>query len=71
MFELMPEDWEPETNQEQWPPPLEEDEYPEPCEECGGRQFVVGGQGHYNGSYQCYTLTLNCENCGPYDVECV
>ena len=52
-------------------PELEENEYPEPCDECGGRQWVTGGQGHYNGQYQCYTLSLNCENCGDYDVECV
>lgn len=40
-------------------------------EACGGRVVAVGGQGYYNGSYQCYTLTLECENCGVYDVECV
>lgn len=40
-------------------------------DECGGRVVAVGGQGYYNGSYQCYTLTLECEKCGVYDVECV
>lgn len=57
--------------------------YEEPCgsewdengnfmeEACGGRVVVVGGSGYYNGSYQCYTLTLECEKCGVYDVECV
>lgn len=50
---------------------LEENQYEDDCEECGGKQFVIDGYGYYNGSYQCYTLTLKCENCGPYDVECV
>lgn len=45
--------------------------YPDPCEECGGSQWDIGGTSYYNGSYQCYTLHLECENCGPYDVECV
>lgn len=70
-FELMPDDWEPESNQEQWPEPLEENQYEDDCEECGGKQYVIGGHGYYNGSYNCYTLTLRCVNCGPYDVECV
>lgn len=39
--------------------------------ECGGRVVATGGQGYYNGSYQCYTLYLECEFCGPYEVECV
>ena len=59
------------------------EEYPEPCEldyddngrhtgiECGGRLWVQGGHGYYNGHYDCYTLYLICENCGPYEVECV
>lgn len=54
--------------------PIEADEewnYPEPCDMCGGRQKDIGGQHWYNGSYQCYTLYLECENCGEYDVECV
>lgn len=58
-------------------------EYPEPCdldyddegrrtgEACGGRLWVTGGQGYYNGHYNCYTLGLICEFCGPYEVECV
>lgn len=50
---------------------LKEDQYEEDCEECGGEQFVTGGRHHYNGSYNCYTLYLRCENCGPYEVECV
>lgn len=56
--------------------------YEEPCgntwdengdemPECGGRVVAIGGSGYYNGSYQCYTLTLECERCGVYDVECV
>lgn len=40
-------------------------------EACGGRLVAIGGHGYYNGSYDCYTLTLECEFCGPYDVECV
>lgn len=40
-------------------------------EPCNGRLVSTGGQGYYNGSYQCYTLYLECENCGPYEVECV
>jgi hypothetical protein len=32
---------------------------------------VTGGQRHYNGYYDLYTLYLICEHCGPYDVECV
>lgn len=58
-------------------------EYPDACEldydddgrrtgvVCGGRLWVIGGNGHYNGHYTCYTLELLCEHCGPYDVECV
>lgn len=69
-FELLPPDWEPEPTQEQYRE-LEENQYEDDCEECGGKQFVIGGHGYYNGSYQCYTLELECENCGPYDVECV
>lgn len=38
---------------------------------CGGRLVATGGNGYYNGSYQCYTLYLECEKCGPYEVECV
>ncbi len=71
MFELI-EDWEEtEEPQEQYSVPDPVWNYPEPCDECGGRQKDLGGFGYYNGSYQCYTLTLECENCGPYDVECV
>jgi len=70
-FELV-EDWEypsePDPSQYR---ELEENQYEDDCEECGGKQFVTGGNGHYNGSYQCYTLYLTCENCGPYEVECV
>ena len=40
-------------------------------EVCGGRVISTGGQGYYNGSYQCYTMYLRCENCGDYEVECV
>lgn len=40
-------------------------------EPCGGRLVSLGGQGYYNGHYDCYTLYLECENCGPYEVECV
>lgn len=43
----------------------------EPGETCGGRLVSTGGNGYYNGSYQCYTLYLRCENCGDYEVECV
>ena len=49
----------------------EDDLYEERCEECGGKVWVIGGHGYYNGSYDCYTLYLECENCGPYEVECV
>lgn len=48
-----------------------DDYYEESCEECGGKVVATGGQHHYNGHYDCYTLYLNCENCGPYEVECV
>lgn len=78
-FELMPDDYDPGE------PPTDFDTaelYEQRCEnvwdengneipECGGRVVAVGGHGYYNGSYQCYTLTLECENCGVYDVECV
>lgn len=44
----------------------------EPCEYCdGGKVVATGGNHWYNGSYNCYTLYLNCENCGDYEVECV
>jgi hypothetical protein len=71
VFELMPDDWEPEPDQEQHIRELEENQYEDDCEECGGKQFVTGGNGYYNGHYDCYTLYLECENCGPYEVECV
>ena len=64
-FELMPEGWEPE------PDDLTPEDYEEPCDYCGGKVWATGGNSYYNGSYQCYTLYLECENCGPYDVECV
>ena len=78
--EVEPTDF-PVGPQEQYPE-LEENEYPEPCENdvdengnpmevCGGRVWVTGGNGYYNGSYDCYTLHLRCEKCGPYEVECV
>jgi len=40
-------------------------------EVCNGRVVSTGGHGYYNGSYQCYTMYLECENCGHYEVECV
>lgn len=40
-------------------------------EVCNGRVVSTGGRGYYNGHYDCYTLYLTCENCGPYEVECV
>lgn len=49
----------------------EAEEYEEPCDKCGGKVVVTGGNGYYNGSYDCYTLYLRCENCGEYEVECV
>ena len=48
--------------------PVDEDH---PFGHCGGKVWSTGGHGYYNGSYQCYTLYLTCENCGPYEVECV
>lgn len=66
MFELVPVPVEyPE------PDDIDKELYEERCEECGGKIWVTGGQGYYNGSYDCYTLYLECENCGPYEVECV
>ena len=62
-FELLPEGYAPE--------PMPDDFYEERCEECGGGVVVTGGQHWYNGQYNCYTMYLNCENCGPYEVECV
>lgn len=38
---------------------------------CYGRVVSTGGRRHYSNGYDCYTLFLNCENCGPYEVECV
>lgn len=64
------EPYEPEENI----PPTDFDDaelYEERCEECGGKVVATGGNGYYNGNYQCYTLYLECENCGPYEVECV
>lgn len=49
---------------------LEDMEYDEFCE-CGGRLFVTGGNGYYNGSYQCYTQYAICSLCGPTEWECV
>lgn len=48
-----------------------DDTYYEPCEFCGGRVVSTGGNYHYNGNYNCYTMYLDCENCGPYEIECV
>lgn len=62
-FELLPPDYESE--------PMPEGYYEEPCDECGGRVVATGGNHWYNGWYNCYTLYLDCENCGPYEVECV
>jgi len=82
MFEL----YDPEKHDSGEPPSdfNEDDYYEQRCEEyiyddeghstgeiCGGKVVATGGQGYYNGSYQCYTLYLKCENCGPYEVECV
>ena len=64
---------------------LTEEDYEEGCENlwdengkpfpggevCGGKVVSTGGQGYYNGSYDCYTLYLRCERCGDYEVECV
>jgi hypothetical protein len=49
----------------------EENLYEERCETCGGKQYVTGSRPYYNGRYDCCTLYLTCENCGPYEVECV
>lgn len=64
MFELLP----PEAA---YPESEPDDLYEEPCENCGGKVTATGGHHYYNGSYNCYTLYLDCENCGPYEVECV
>lgn len=64
-FELV--EYEPPEND----PDLPDDFYEDGCEECGGKVRATGGQHYYNGSYNCYTLHLECENCGPYEVECV
>lgn len=64
-FELLPPDYEPSHPQEQYT------DYGEPCDYCGGKVVSTGGSGYYNGSYQCYTMYLKCENCGDYEVECV
>jgi len=63
-FELIP----PSTPE---PEPMPDDFYEEPCDECGGKVRAIGGSHWYNGQYDCYTLVLECENCGIYDVECV
>jgi hypothetical protein len=66
MIEWASEPYEPPSE------PVEDEElYEEPCMECGGKVVATGGQHWYNGTYDCYTLYLNCENCGPYEVECV
>lgn len=38
---------------------------------CGGKVVSTGGQHHYNGHYDCYTMYLHCDRCGDYEVECV
>lgn len=63
VFELVPEPI--EYNDE------DSELYEDGCEECGGKVVATGGHGYYNGSYQCYTLYLRCENCGDFEVECV
>lgn len=50
---------------------VEDEDTGRPDGVCGGRVVAIGGRGYYNGSYDCYTLTLECEHCGVYDVECV
>ena len=48
------------------------DESGNPLDEpCNGKVWSTGGHPYYNGSYQCYTIYLFCENCGHYEVECV
>lgn len=49
----------------------DEDLYEERCDYCGGKVWSTGGQSHYSNGFDCYTLFLECENCGPYDVECI
>lgn len=66
-FELMTDEKFEDTKQDSMP----DDYYEEPCGECGGKVIATGGRHHYNGHYDCYTLYLKCENCGPYEVECV
>ncbi len=61
---------------EEYVPIPEDDEFDrEPDEDgmgyCGGNVVSTGGQSHYNGHYDCYTLYLLCDRCGPYEVECV
>jgi hypothetical protein len=70
-FELMPEPPEGWEANKSDPRNNDADLYEEPCDYCGGKVWSTGGSGYYNGSYQCYTLYLECENCGPYEVECV
>lgn len=66
MIEWASEPYEPPST------PVEDEElYEVLCMECGGKVVATGGQHWYNGIYNCYTLYLNCENCGPYEVECV
>lgn len=40
-------------------------------EACPGRVVSTGGQHHYSNGFDCYTMYLECEFCGPYEVECV
>jgi len=42
-----------------------------PSGHCGGKVVSTGGQHHYNGQYNCYTMYLHCDRCGDYEVECV
>lgn len=85
-FELMPEgqesgpDWRTEDDYcepcENLVEIGEDDEFGrEPDEDgmgyCGGRVRYISEHHYYNGMYDCITLTLECEHCGLYDVECV
>ena len=82
MFELVDEEDDPRPYQSYWfdahalePGQTKPEDwfpiYPEPCEECGGVLVTLNGNSYYNGSYNCYTQYVCCENCGHYDWECV
>jgi hypothetical protein len=58
---------------ENWVEIPEDDEFDRDPGEgtCGGKVKWISNYHYYNGTYDCVRMTLECEYCGTYEVECV